>query len=62
MRPASSRPIDRAVDDVFAGRAAAMVTCPIAKKVLYEAGFRYPGHTEYLAHLAAGARASASRR
>jgi 4-hydroxythreonine-4-phosphate dehydrogenase len=44
--------IDRAVGDVFAGRASAIVTAPIAKKVLYEAGFRYPGHTEYLAHLA----------
>ncbi len=44
--------IDRAVDDVFAGRASAVVTAPIAKKVLYEAGFRHPGHTEYLAHLA----------
>ena len=44
--------IDRAVDDVFAGRAAAIVTLPIAKKVLYDAGFRHPGHTEYLAHLA----------
>jgi 4-hydroxythreonine-4-phosphate dehydrogenase len=44
--------IDRAVDDCFAGRAAAVVTCPIAKKPLYDAGFRFPGHTEYLAHLA----------
>ena len=30
----------------------ANVTCPIAKKPLYDAGFRFPGHTEYLAHLA----------
>ena len=44
--------IDRAVGDVFAGRTSAIVTAPIAKKVLYEAGFRHPGHTEYLAHLA----------
>lgn len=44
--------IDRAVADVTAGRAAAVVTCPIAKKTLYEAGFAFPGHTEYLAHLA----------
>ncbi|MHA6684171.1 4-hydroxythreonine-4-phosphate dehydrogenase PdxA [Mesorhizobium sp. A556] len=44
--------IDRAVADCFAGRAAAVVTCPIAKKPLYDAGFRFPGHTEYLAHLA----------
>lgn len=44
--------IDRAVADTFDGRAAAVVTCPIAKKPLYDAGFRFPGHTEYLAHLA----------
>lgn len=44
--------IDRAVDDCFGGKAAAVVTCPIAKKPLYDAGFRFPGHTEYLAHLA----------
>ncbi len=44
--------IDRAVADCLAGRAAAVVTCPIAKKPLYNAGFRFPGHTEYLAHLA----------
>ena len=33
------------------GRARAIVTNPIAKHVLYEAGFRHPGHTEYLAAL-----------
>jgi 4-hydroxythreonine-4-phosphate dehydrogenase len=44
--------IDRAVADVFLGAAAAVVTCPIAKKPLYDAGFGFPGHTEYLAHLA----------
>ncbi|RWA58487.1 4-hydroxythreonine-4-phosphate dehydrogenase PdxA [Mesorhizobium sp.] len=44
--------IDRAVADCLAERAAAVVTCPIAKKPLYDAGFRFPGHTEYLAHLA----------
>ncbi len=44
--------IDRAVDLTMSGKASAVVTCPIAKHVLYEAGFRFPGHTEYLAHLA----------
>ncbi|MFZ2100774.1 MAG: 4-hydroxythreonine-4-phosphate dehydrogenase PdxA [Oricola sp.] len=44
--------IDRAVADTFDGRAAAVVTAPIAKKPLYEAGFAYPGHTEYLGALA----------
>ena len=36
-----------------AGRAGAVVTNPIAKSVLYRAGFRHPGHTEFLAELAA---------
>ncbi|WP_375414032.1 4-hydroxythreonine-4-phosphate dehydrogenase PdxA [uncultured Bradyrhizobium sp.] len=45
--------IRHAVDDVIAGRAAAVVTNPIAKSVLYRAGFRHPGHTEFLAELAA---------
>jgi 4-hydroxythreonine-4-phosphate dehydrogenase len=42
-----------AVGDVVAGRASAVVTNPIAKAVLYRAGFRHPGHTEFLAELAA---------
>jgi 4-hydroxythreonine-4-phosphate dehydrogenase len=45
--------IRQAVGDVIAGRASAIVTNPIAKSVLYRAGFRHPGHTEYLAELAA---------
>jgi 4-hydroxythreonine-4-phosphate dehydrogenase len=45
--------IRQAVADVMAGRAGAIVTNPIAKNVLYCAGFRHPGHTEYLAELAA---------
>ncbi len=44
--------IDVAAALVQAGRASAMVTCPIAKKPLYDIGFAYPGHTEYLGHLA----------
>jgi 4-hydroxythreonine-4-phosphate dehydrogenase len=47
--------IRQAVDDVTARRASAVVTNPIAKNVLYRAGFRHPGHTEYLAELAATA-------
>jgi 4-hydroxythreonine-4-phosphate dehydrogenase len=46
--------IDRAVADVRAGRAGAVVTNPINKDLLYRAGFRHPGHTEYLAELAGG--------
>src|SRR5882672_6835292 len=45
--------IRQAVDHVRAGKASAVVTNPIAKSVLYRAGFRHPGHTEFLAELAA---------
>lgn len=44
--------IRRAVDLVRSGRARAVVTNPIHKHVLYQAGFNHPGHTEYLAELA----------
>ncbi|NOT71911.1 MAG: 4-hydroxythreonine-4-phosphate dehydrogenase PdxA [Hyphomicrobium sp.] len=44
--------ISRAVGDVHSGQARAVVTNPIAKSVLYSAGFKYPGHTEFLAALA----------
>jgi 4-hydroxythreonine-4-phosphate dehydrogenase len=37
---------------IKAGEAAALVTNPIQKSTLYEAGFSYPGHTEFLAALA----------
>lgn len=53
--------IARAVEDTLAGRAAATVTCPIAKKPLYEAGFGFPGHTEFLAALAEKATGKAAR-
>lgn len=36
-------------------RTRAVVTNPIAKSVLYASGFGFPGHTEYLAHLASEA-------
>jgi 4-hydroxythreonine-4-phosphate dehydrogenase len=45
--------IRQAVADVASGKASAVITNPIAKNVLYRAGFRHPGHTEYLAELAA---------
>ncbi len=44
--------IDRAVEAVHQGQARAVVTNPIAKATLYQAGFKYPGHTEYLGALA----------
>jgi 4-hydroxythreonine-4-phosphate dehydrogenase len=50
--PAILGAIEAAVRDVRSGRAAALVTNPINKDSLYRAGFRHPGHTEYLAELA----------
>lgn len=44
--------IDHGVAGVMDNEFAGLVTCPIHKKNLYEAGFRHPGHTEYLAELA----------
>jgi 4-hydroxythreonine-4-phosphate dehydrogenase len=44
--------IERAVALVADRKAAALVTNPIAKHVLYATGFPHPGHTEYLAALA----------
>ncbi len=50
--PAVIAAIDRAVALVRRGEAAAVVTNPIHKHSLYAAGFKAPGHTEYLAQLA----------
>ncbi|MBX4336181.1 4-hydroxythreonine-4-phosphate dehydrogenase PdxA [Bartonella raoultii] len=44
--------IKRGVQLTQNGHASALVTCPIAKKNLYDAGFQFPGHTEFLANLA----------
>lgn len=43
--------IETAVSKALSGDAAAIITNPIAKDVLYEAGFKFPGHTEYLGEL-----------
>jgi 4-hydroxythreonine-4-phosphate dehydrogenase len=51
--PAALASIRQAVTDVREVRAGAIVTNPIAKSVLYRSGFRHPGHTEFLAELAA---------
>ncbi len=51
--PAVIAAIERAVADVSRGAASAVVTCPIAKATLAAAGFPHPGHTEFLADLAA---------
>lgn len=43
--------VKRAVLDVIAGHAAAVVTCPINKECIYKAGYPYIGHTELVAEL-----------
>jgi 4-hydroxythreonine-4-phosphate dehydrogenase len=43
--------IDAATKSVLDGAARALVTGPIHKASLYDAGFSYKGHTDYLAHL-----------
>jgi 4-hydroxythreonine-4-phosphate dehydrogenase len=53
--PANAASVTAAIDEGVrackAGEAAALVTAPIHKSVLTAAGFGFPGHTEYLAHL-----------
>ncbi|MFI4914361.1 MAG: 4-hydroxythreonine-4-phosphate dehydrogenase PdxA [Steroidobacterales bacterium] len=41
--------IDRAVDGCLAGEFAALVTAPVQKSVLNDAGVAFSGHTEYIA-------------
>jgi len=45
--------IARAVAETLAGATRAVVTAPIHKAALYTAGFKYPGHTEFIAALCA---------
>jgi 4-hydroxythreonine-4-phosphate dehydrogenase len=51
--PLIQRSIEHAVRLVQKGEARAVVTNPISKAMLYRGGFAFPGHTEYLASLAA---------
>jgi 4-hydroxythreonine-4-phosphate dehydrogenase len=55
--PAVIEAIDIAVRAAMDGNAAAVVTAPIHKSVLTQAGFGFPGHTEYLQHLTGAKRA-----
>jgi 4-hydroxythreonine-4-phosphate dehydrogenase len=48
--------IETAVGLALSGRVAGVVTAPIAKAPLYEGGFKFPGHTEFLGELTAAAR------
>lgn len=46
------RSIEMAVAAVLDGKAGAVVTNPIQKSTLYDAGFPHPGHTEFLGEIA----------
>jgi len=59
--PAAIASIRRAVADVLTGNAAAVVTNPVAKNVLYRSGFAEPGHTEFLAKLVQEATGKSAR-
>ncbi|MBF0482905.1 MAG: 4-hydroxythreonine-4-phosphate dehydrogenase PdxA [Desulfovibrionaceae bacterium] len=57
-RPGTPRPeggraaalsLDAAMPALLGGQASALVTCPLNKHMLREAGYPFPGHTEFLA-------------
>lgn len=58
LDPANSRYVleilDHAIDGCLSGRYDAMVTAPVQKSVINEAGIVFTGHTEYLAERAHG--------
>lgn len=53
--PAVADGIEEAVSFVLSGEASGLVTAPIAKAPMYASGFRFPGHTEFIAELTADA-------
>lgn len=50
----TGRAVERAAALALAGEVDAIVTAPAEKYALHLAGFPFPGHTEWLAHLAGG--------
>ena len=44
--------LEKATEDLASGKIDVLVTAPISKEAIGKAGFQFPGHTEYLAHLA----------
>ncbi len=44
--------LEAAVQDLASGKVDVLVTAPIDKHAMQNAGFAYPGHTEYLQHMA----------
>ncbi len=52
----AARAVEAAARAALAGGVDAVVTAPLAKSALAAAGFRHPGHTEFLAEIAGGVR------
>ncbi|MDZ4258934.1 MAG: 4-hydroxythreonine-4-phosphate dehydrogenase PdxA, partial [Gemmatimonadales bacterium] len=50
----AGRAVERAAALALSGQVDAIVTAPVEKHALHLAGFLWPGHTEWLAHLAGG--------
>ncbi|MEE8191874.1 MAG: 4-hydroxythreonine-4-phosphate dehydrogenase PdxA [Gemmatimonadales bacterium] len=46
--------VEKAAELALAGDVDAIVTAPVEKRALHDAGYAYPGHTEWLAELAGG--------
>ena len=44
--------LEKSVDDMASTKIDVLVTAPINKDSIRQAGFKFPGHTEYLAHIA----------
>ncbi|MDQ2861273.1 MAG: 4-hydroxythreonine-4-phosphate dehydrogenase PdxA [Pseudomonadota bacterium] len=59
--PLVIRWIEVAAGLALSGAASALVTAPIAKAALYQAGFAFPGHTEFLGKLAPPPQGEAAR-
>jgi 4-hydroxythreonine-4-phosphate dehydrogenase len=53
--PAVADWIETAVGLALSGEASGVVTAPIAKAPMYASGFRFPGHTEFIAELTSDA-------
>ena len=48
----SYKSLEKAVDDLASSKVDILVTAPINKEAITQSGFKFPGHTEYLAHMA----------
>ncbi len=46
--------LEAAAQDLASGKVDVLVTAPIDKNAMQQAGFAYPGHTEFLQHMAGG--------